>query len=406
MGEVRGKGSVIPLEKPVKKCRRWKLQVSTGYDKRTRKYVKRSRRFEGTKTEANRALIQFIKEVETDSIPMDCDMSFDAAAASWIKKREEDVKRGIIRKGTLRKGRVSVKNLNLYLGSTKLCDIDADLICDVMHMLRAEGGCSGEPLSGTTCQGTFRTLSMIMDEAVKQGAVSFNPCKGVDSKRRPKNDTAERQALTLDEARALQCRLMEGEPNARTVGVLLALNCGLCREEFTALRWCDISFETQCIRVANANTTDEEGLVGTKTNYRQRIIPLSDAVAQRLCEWRGLQEERLSQKGIRARATTPVVSNPVGEFMHPEAFGRWWQRYRRKVGLEAYSLHQLRHTFATILCASGVDIVTAAGLMGHCDTAMLSRVYAHVIPEYARNAAGKVASVLDGSDSAEPLPFA
>ena len=99
------------------------------------------------------------------------------------------------------------------------------------------------------------------------------------------------------------------------------------------------------------------------------------------------------------------MSNKVGEFTHPEAFGKWWRRYRKKIGLEGYTLHQLRHTYATILCASGVDIITASKLMGHCDTTMLSRIYAHMIPEYAREAANKVGSILNGESGMSPVPF-
>jgi len=49
----------------------------------------------------------------------------------------------------------------------------------------------------------------------------------------------------------------------------------------------------------------------------------------------------------------------------------------RKLGVK-YCLTDYRHTFATRLLTSGVDALTVSILLGHADTSMLSRVYAHI----------------------------
>lgn len=400
MAAVKGQGSVIPRTKPEKTCRKWTLQVYLGRNKLTGKQEKRQRRFQGTKTEAKRALREFIAELESGLADFDQAATFGDYAEGWLQRRKNDVRRGTFRKDSNRVG-----NLLMYLGGARMCDIDADTVSHVMDMLATKGGVSGKPLSGSTCQGAFMTLSLIMGDAVREKVIPENPCKLVERKKRPKNDTREKDSLTLDEARALQALLLEGDPDRHRTGLLLALNCGLSREEFTGLRWRDVDLCSKCIRVQNANTADDDELMTTKNSYRQRIVPLTAEVADRLLSWKVLQAQELGEKGIRADEGTPVVSNPVGEFMHPEAFGKWWRRYRAKIGLDGYGLHQLRHTFATILCASGTDIITASKLMGHCDTSMLSRVYAHVIPEYARQAAANVGSVLNGDAGVEPVPF-
>lgn len=393
-------GCVIPLPQPRSKCRLWKLQVSLGRDKLTGKYPRACRNFEGTEKQAKRALYEFERELKLGPVVFDGKTPFGTYAEAWLDERE-----GQVRSGTLRKNRVHVRNLAKYMGNARMCDIDADMVRHVMDMLETEGGVSGRPLSGTTRQGTFVTLSLILDDAVRDKAIAANPCKEVESRHRPKCDTEEKESLTLAEARDLQAHLMEGAPDPRRVGLMLALNCGLSREEFTGLCWADVDLRSKCIQVKTANTVDEDGLTDTKNGYRRRIIPLDDEVAARLTEWKRVQAETLAAEGIRTSKQTPVVSNPVGELMHPEAFGKWWRRYREKLGLGDYGLHQLRHTYATILCASGTDIITAANLMGHCDTTMLSRVYAHVIPEYARSAAARVGSVLSGDADVAPVPF-
>lgn len=400
MGAVKGSGSIIPCDKPEKTCRNWILQVHLGRNKLTGKYEKKQRRFHGSKTQAKQALRGFIAEIEAGQITFDQTVIFKEFATKWLHEREKTV-----RKGTSRKDKCNVKNLIKHMGGARMCDIDAAMIVHVMDLLATVGGMAGKPLSGSTCQGAFITLGLILSAAVRAGVIPENPCKYVDKTQRPKNDTKEKDSLTLDEARELQEILMEGDPDPRRIGLLLALNCGLSREEFTGLSWSDIDFGAKCLRVKYANTADDDELMDTKNDYRQRIIPLDDAVADRLYEWKLLQAEKLAKKGIRTNKHTAIVSNPVGEFIHPEAFGKWWRRYRKKIGLDEYGLHQLRHTFATILCASGADIITASKLMGHCDTTMLSRIYAHMIPEYARQATNNVASVLSGNAEVNTVPF-
>lgn len=164
--------------------------------------------------------------------------------------------------------------------------------------------------------------------------------------------------------------------------------------------------EKEDIRINGANTLDDKGLTSTKNEHRNRIVPIGDRELVRIAEWFDIQVYKLAAKGIAITDQTPVVSNPVGEFMHPEAYAKWWRRFRDKIGLEGVGLHQLRHTYATILCAAGVDIVTAFKLMGHKDATMLARVYAHMVPENARSAADIVSAVLSGEKDVQYMPFA
>ncbi len=402
MGVTCSDGCVIPLEKPVKTCRKWKLQVSLGYYDPVRKcYPKKSRRFKGTKTEAKKALRKFIAEIESGTTPLDSDILFPRFAEMWLSERN-----GAISKGTMRKNREQVKGLGVYLANYRVRDIDLSVVRSVFSKLRTEGGLSGRPLSGTTCQGMFATLSLVLDYAKYKKLLVENPCKLIDRKTRPKPDTREKEALSIDQLQSLNEVLYEGEPTGKKIGIILAVSCGLCREELLAVQRHDVDIVQKCIRVNSANTSDDEGLTVTKNEHRNRIVPIGGRELARIAEWFDVQERKLTAKGITVTGHTPVVSNPVGEFMHPEAYAKWWRRFRDKIGLQGVGLHQLRHTYATILCASGVDIITAFKLMGHKDATMLARVYAHVVPENARNAADIVSEVLSGSRDLLYMPFA
>jgi site-specific recombinase XerD len=69
-----------------------------------------------------------------------------------------------------------------------------------------------------------------------------------------------------------------------------------------------------------------------------------------------------------------------------KAIRRWFEEAIFKAGIEDFSWHCLRHTFCSRLIMAGVPLKTAQELMGHKTIQMTAR-YAHLAPEYLRNAA-------------------
>ncbi|MEG1685755.1 MAG: hypothetical protein RR319_07415, partial [Bacteroides sp.] len=63
MAQVVGKGSIVAQEQPERTCRKWQLRVSIGRDYVTKKYLTKTRRFEGTKTQAQKEMRAFINEL-------------------------------------------------------------------------------------------------------------------------------------------------------------------------------------------------------------------------------------------------------------------------------------------------------------------------------------------------------
>jgi site-specific recombinase XerD len=72
-----------------------------------------------------------------------------------------------------------------------------------------------------------------------------------------------------------------------------------------------------------------------------------------------------------------------------------WENFRRlakKLGIENVSIHTFRHTFASHLIMSGVDLVTVKELLGHKDIATTMR-YAHLIPSHKLWAVNRIYSL-------------
>jgi integrase len=61
--------------------------------------------------------------------------------------------------------------------------------------------------------------------------------------------------------------------------------------------------------------------------------------------------------------------------------GNQWRSLRARVGMEAFTLHDLRHYFASGLIADGCDVVTVQHALGHSSASITLNVYSHLWPK-------------------------
>src|SRR5262245_2315597 len=65
--------------------------------------------------------------------------------------------------------------------------------------------------------------------------------------------------------------------------------------------------------------------------------------------------------------------------------GRVWKPLLRRAGLRHRGLHQLRHSYASLLLGKGVAPKYIQGQLGHASLAVTLSVYSHLLPgEYGR----------------------
>ena len=60
--------------------------------------------------------------------------------------------------------------------------------------------------------------------------------------------------------------------------------------------------------------------------------------------------------------------------------GHQWRQVRQAAGLDRYTLHDLRHFYASGLIASGCDVVTVQRALGHSSATITLGVYSHLWP--------------------------
>jgi integrase len=80
----------------------------------------------------------------------------------------------------------------------------------------------------------------------------------------------------------------------------------------------------------------------------------------------------------RPEPTALVFSTKEGAPLSPDNLSRDWRRVTLAKGLPRVTLHALRHSHASALIASGVDVLTVSRRLGHGSPAVTLTTYAHL----------------------------
>ena len=226
-------------------------------------------------------------------------------------------------------------------------------------------------------------LSQILDSAVEDGIITKNPAK---SKRIQINgvESVGRKALSMDECRRLVSLLPQLYPS-QSMCIALMLYAGLRREEMLGLKWQDIDFDRRLIHVERAIIFGKYGaaeIKGTKNKSSKRIVPMSDPLFDILYPNRG--------------ATGFVVTDAETKMFNDNTYKAFWENIRTQVGMPRLDARELRHTFATLNAAAGVDMKTIGGFMGHSKIATTAEIYTQLEPEHMHNMRNAMADYMSG----------
>lgn len=392
MAKVTSSGSITQLErdKPKNKCRKWQLRVPIGISPRTGKYKIKTRRFNGTYTAAKKALREFVIEIESDQVHQRAGTTIEACAESFMQRRRES---GEFADNTNELYSSFFKAINRHIGKADASQVDREVIEEMWAAMRKGDTLSGKPASGTYLHQLHRTLSLLFDDLVTDGIIYKNPCNDMET---PQNDTDERRALKSDRMRTFVGELdVENEADA---AYFIAITMGLRRGEVCALSWGDVDFDTRVISVTH-NYDHFLNLKKTKTKAGFRRLPMPEFVSQALLKHKIAQKKWLDQysraTGEEYKQTdeTPVILDRRTRRVNPDNLGAWWRRDRKSFGLDGWCLHELRHSYLSMLAEEGVHPKVMQELAGHASSKTTMDIYTHVNMDIKRAAAEVAADV-------------
>jgi integrase len=175
------------------------------------------------------------------------------------------------------------------------------------------------------------------------------------------------------------------------VVVLTAALTGLRQGELLALRWRDVDWEAQRIRVRRSYSRGHFSGEGKSDRSTRRSVPMADRLVAELDRW--------STRTLFAREDELVFAHPaLGGPLDGSKVSKRFKAACADAGVRVVRFHDLRHTFATRLAARGVALRTIQEFLGHADLET-TQVYAHYAPN-----AHEVQLVNDAFGGADALP--
>ncbi len=220
----------------------------------------------------------------------------------------------------------------------------------------------GPGLASRTKNKLLVVLHGVFRRAQAVWGLPRNPVAGIEKYRqRASGDIA---FFSPEEVLAL-VRASGGEQDAAIY--LTAAFTGLRRGELLALRWRDVDFAGQAIRV---RASYAGGALTTPKSGKVRSVPMAPDVAAALAAL-GRRERWTSDDDL-------VFVGEVGSFLDGSALRRRYTAALRRAGLRPLRFHDLRHTFGTRMIAKA-DIRRVQEWMGHADVQTTMK-YLHYVP--------------------------
>jgi integrase len=217
--------------------------------------------------------------------------------------------------------------------------------------------------------------------AVKIELLDANPADKIE---RPKKNKFVGSFYDADEMKTL---FEVSKGTSLEIPVLLGAFYGLRRSEAIGLKWDAIDFEMNTLTIRHTVTSCEvdgkRTLVAsdtTKTKSSRRTLPLVQFVRERLLDLKAEQEEnrRVCGKGYIREYIDYVCVNSIGNLIRPNYVTENFKRFLQENGLREIRFHDLRHSCASLMLASGVPMKQIQEWLGHSDFSTTANIYAHL----------------------------
>lgn len=296
-----------------------------------------------------------------------------------------------------------LEHIYSFVGDIPISQIKLMQLDVMMTELASMNPNTGKPMSKKSLKSIKNTVSAIFDYAIDNFAISQNPAKNlIISKKAPRE---ERRSLTPEEI-----LWIIDTPHRCQISALIMMLCGLRLGELIPLLWSDIDFCNSYVSVSKSvfltRANQYEVKRGTK-NGKDREVPIPHNLLRIL---------KVEYANSQSRYVCPKTDLNM---QTPTSWRRLWQSYfgelnrkycnrleikpnkyspnKQKIVIDKITPHILRHTYATLLYTSGVDLLTARELLGHADVTTTLKIYTHLDKSLTRFSIKKLEDYLDNN---------
>jgi integrase len=233
---------------------------------------------------------------------------------------------------------------------------------------------------------TVALISKMFALAIKWEWLDRNPAKGIERYPEEKRE----RFLRPDEINRLSQALIDhvtkaARPNeARKIAdaIRLLMLTGARRSEVLSATWKMFDLKAGIWIKPSSHTKQ-------KTKHR---IPLSPPALQLLVE---IKDRTADLKYV-------FPSRRGSKHPHVTELKKAWAKICKLADLESVRIHDLRHTYASVLVSGGASLPLIGALLGHTQVQTTQR-YAHLMDDPLREATARVGAVIEGNGNAEVI---
>ena len=285
-------------------------------------------------------------------------------AEKWLRLYKPDVSYN-----TMQSYRATINHINKALGDIRLSTLKTSHVQELINSLISEGKPAVAGKVKLAC-------GQLVKQAIANELIYKDIMLGVVLPSTPKT---QKRALTDTEKLAV----INADLDAKSrVYIDILLYTGLRRGEALALTVDDIDLEQGQIQVNKTvifagNKSNIKN--SPKTSAGNRVVPMPGVLVEEL------------RRYIGTLGGAYVFPMSTGDPMSRASFVKFWRRIQKKILANCnITPHMLRHTYATTLYYSGVDIKTAQYLLGHTNISVTMDIYTHLDGQQIQNTAEKL----------------
>lgn len=228
-------------------------------------------------------------------------------------------------------------------------------------------------------------VKRVLDYAIRLQMIESNPMQYVIKPKKPKQIIENKHGnfYNVEELKTFLKTAKEYDIKKYTFFRLLAYT-GMRKGEMLALTWKDIDLKNKAVTVNKtmAIVGKKRTIQTPKTETSNRLISLDNETINILKEWKTVQAKLLLMLGYNAMNQGQLVfSSSKNGLIAPYIVGKWLKTIAKKASLQPITVHGFRHTHASILFKSGLDVKQIQKRLGHKKIETTLDIYTHLSDE-------------------------
>lgn len=282
------------------------------------------------------------------------------------------------------------KHIFPVIGESLLIDVSPAMITKLLIDFQKAGYAHASAVK------LYNILNGIFEMAFLDDSIPMNPMMKVKRPAPRKDENIQdesEKAFTVQELnKVLDC--VKQEPLKWQVYINLAVDSACRRGELCGLWWSDIDWDAGTVTIRrNLQYTPAKGIyTAAPKNGKLRVVDVGAETLNHLRQLRTAQAQSCISQWV-------FTQDGSTEPMHPQSPTRYFKKFGDRYGVADFHPHKLRHSSASIAITNGADVVSVSERLGHSDTAVTLRMYAHANEESIRRAGQTVRDAIKAQNA-------